>query len=76
MPVVKTSVNLTEETVAALRQLSEATGSSMAEVLRRAIVTEKYLHDTVQEGGKVLIRDRDKNVKELLIPASLRSKNM
>jgi hypothetical protein len=73
MAIVKTSVNLPEEAVEALRELSESSGSSMAEVLRRAITTEKYLQDTVAEGGKVLIQDPDrKTVKELLIRPSFR----
>lgn len=71
MGTIKTSVNLPEETVDALREISEESGSSMAEVLRRAISTEKYLYDTVREGGKILIQDKNKNMKELLIRSSL-----
>lgn len=70
MAVFKTSVNLPEETVEALKEMAADSGSSMAEVLRRAIATEKYLQDTVKEGGTVLIKDRDKSLKELLIRTS------
>jgi len=62
----KTSVNLPQASVDALKDLAEKTGSSMAEVLRRAISTEKFLNDTVEKGGKILIDD-GKNQRELLI---------
>jgi hypothetical protein len=39
----------------------------MAEVLRRAITTEKFLHDTAEEGGKVLVEGKDKKIREILI---------
>mgnify|MGYP001591347940 CR=1 FL=1 len=63
----KTSVTLPEDSLKALRAISEKTGASMAEVLRKAIATEKFLQDTVAEGGKVLIEDKDKTLKQLLV---------
>ena len=39
----------------------------MADVLRKAITTEKFLQDTVAEGGKVLSEGRDKKLKQLLV---------
>ncbi len=65
--VYKTSVNLSAETVKALEQLSKARGKSMAQIIREAIATEKFLHDTVAAGKKVLIEDTDKSLRELLI---------
>jgi predicted DNA-binding protein len=62
----KTSVNLPQVSVDALKELAEKSGSSMAEVLRRAISTEKFLNDTVEKGGKILIDD-GKSQKQLLI---------
>jgi len=63
----KTSVNLPQASVDALKALAEKTGSSMAEVLRRAISNEKFLNDTVEKGGKILIQDEKKTQRELLI---------
>jgi hypothetical protein len=62
----KTSVNLPQASVDALKALAEKSGSSMAEVLRRAISTEKFLNDTVEKGGKILIQDGGTQ-RELLI---------
>lgn len=65
--VFKTSVSLPEDSLNSLKEISQKTGTSMAEVLRKAIATEKFLQDTVAEGGKVLIQDKDKTLKQLLV---------
>lgn len=65
--LIKTSVTLPEETLNSLREIANRTGTSMADVLRKAITTEKFLQDTVAEGGKVLIEGRDKKLKQLLV---------
>lgn len=66
MGQVKLSVNLSEETVGALRALAERRGVSMTEVIRRAISDAKYLDDAVREGKKILIEDSDRNIKEIV----------
>jgi predicted DNA-binding protein len=65
--VFKTSVSLPEETLNSLKEIAQKTGTSMAEVLRKAIATEKFLQDTVADGGKILIEDKDKTQKQLLV---------
>jgi metal-responsive CopG/Arc/MetJ family transcriptional regulator len=67
--IIKTSVNLPADAVAAIREISQRTGSSMSDVIRQAITTEKYLQDTTSKGGKILIKenDNDTTLKELLI---------
>jgi len=67
LPVVKTTVNLTPDAINALRELATARGTSVAEVIRRAIWIEKYLHDAVKSGGKILVQDPDKTMKELVL---------
>ncbi|MGC2401069.1 MAG: ribbon-helix-helix protein, CopG family [Acidobacteriaceae bacterium] len=66
--IVRTSMNLPEESIETLRELAQKTGSSMAEVVRRAVATEKFLRDTAAEGSKILIKDKDSGMlRELLI---------
>lgn len=65
--MIKTSVILPEESVETLKEIAARTGSSAAEILRRAIDTERLLRQTVDEGGKILIQDKDKSLKQLLI---------
>jgi ribbon-helix-helix CopG family protein len=66
-PVVKTTVNLPPEAVTALRELATERGTSVADVIRRAIWIEKYLHDALKNGSKILLQEPDKTVKELVI---------
>jgi hypothetical protein len=64
---VKTSLNLPQNAVDALQELAQARGTTLAQVVRQAIATEKFLHDTVEGGGKVLIEDKDKSVRQVLL---------
>jgi hypothetical protein len=65
---VKVTVNLPEETVAALRQIAEHHGITMTEALAKAITTEKFLLDKIDKGSKVLIESRDrKNTQRVLL---------
>jgi metal-responsive CopG/Arc/MetJ family transcriptional regulator len=65
--IIKTSINLPEDAIEAVREISRRTGSSMSDVIRQAISTEKYLQDTTSKGGKILIKESDNTLKELLI---------
>lgn len=65
--MVKTSMTLPEQSIETLKEISKATGTSMAEVVRRAVATEKFLRDTVSEGSKILIRDKDSSLRELVL---------
>ena len=63
----KLTVNLSEEVTATLKALASERGTSVTEILRQAISTEKFLLTEVKEGSKILIKDRDGNMKELLL---------
>ncbi len=66
--IVKTSMNLPQESLDTLRELAVQTGTSMTEVVRRAVATEKFLRDTSAEGSKILIKDKGSDtMRELLI---------
>jgi predicted DNA-binding protein len=64
--VYKTSINLPEDAVKTLRELSAQRGTTMAEIIRQAISTEKFLHEATSAGSKVLIQDKDKSVRQLV----------
>lgn len=65
--VFKTSVNLPEVTVAALESLAKKRGKSMSQIIRDAIATETFLQETADSGGKVLIKDKDETLRQLLV---------
>ena len=48
------NVNINDETAEALRDLAERRGSSVTEVVRRAISVLKFMEDEVGGGGKTL----------------------
>ncbi|MEA9605760.1 hypothetical protein ACFFJ4_00465 [Xanthomonas dyei] len=62
----KITVNLSEEVTSALKSMAQERSTSVTEVLRHAISTEKFLLNEVKQGGKVLIKDRDGNMRELI----------
>jgi predicted transcriptional regulator len=65
-PVVKLSVNLSQEVVDVIRELAERRDTTMTEVLRRSIGTQKYLQDAVDKGGKILIEDRRGRLRQIV----------
>ena len=65
--VVKTTVNLPAEALDAIRHIAERRGITMTEAIRQAIATEKFLFDAQKEGGKLLIEERDKKVKQIIL---------
>ena len=66
-PVVKLSVNLPQEIVDVLRGLATRRNTTMTEVIRRGIGTEKYLQDAVDKGGKVLVEDRRGRLRQIVL---------
>ena len=67
IPVVRTTVNLTPEAVEAVREMARDRSTTVADVIRRAIWIEKYLHDALKNGGKVLLEDDAHGRRELVI---------
>lgn len=65
--VYKTSVNLPDSTLAVLEGIAKKRGKSMSQVIRDAIATEKFLQDATDNNGKVLIKEKDGSIKQLLI---------
>lgn len=64
--VVRTSVLLPQEMLNTLQRMSKRSGSTMADVVRRAIMTEKLVRQTTKTGGKVLIKDKDNSLREVI----------
>ncbi len=65
--VKKTTLNLPEETSETLRTLAADRQTTLAEVIRRALRVEQYLHEAQKEGRRILVKDADDTIKELVI---------
>jgi hypothetical protein len=55
MKTVKLTVSLSEEVVNALKEMATEDGTSVTEQLRRAVSTQKWLHEVRKERGKLLV---------------------
>jgi hypothetical protein len=67
IPVVRTTVNLTPDAIEAVREMARERSTTVADVIRRAIWIEKYLHEALKNGGKVLLEDAEHGRRELII---------
>jgi hypothetical protein len=65
--LIKTSMSLPENSVETVRELADEAGTSMAEIIRKAIAIQKLLRDTTKRGGKILLRDKDDKTSELIL---------
>ncbi|HEX5760738.1 MAG TPA: CopG family transcriptional regulator [Thermoanaerobaculia bacterium] len=66
MSYIKTSLNLSEPALDALKEMAAKRGVTVAEVVRQAIATEKFLLDEVEKGNKILIEDRDSRLRQIV----------
>lgn len=66
-PVVKLSFNLPPEDVAVIRRLAHKRRTTMTEVIRRGISTQKYLQNVVDKGGKIFVEDRKGRLREIVL---------
>lgn len=51
------SVNVADEVAEAVKDMASDEGTTVTEVIRRSISTEKFLRDAQRRGEKVLIHD-------------------
>ena len=65
--VFKTSVNLPDVTLEALESIAKKRGKTMSQVIRDAIATEAVLQEAAENKAKVLIKEMDGSIKQLII---------
>jgi metal-responsive CopG/Arc/MetJ family transcriptional regulator len=63
----RVNVNFSDEVFGELDRIAKERGKSLSDVLRDAVTLEKYVHDTRQGGGKLLIWTPDGQTRELLV---------
>lgn len=60
------SVNLSGDAARLLAYLAEAQGITQNEALRKAIATEAYFRQEMEQGAKVLIQKSNKDIREVV----------
>jgi hypothetical protein len=63
---IKMSVNLPTAAVKVLRALAANRRTTMTEVLRQAIGTEKFIDEVSNDKGKILIEDKQGRIRQLV----------
>jgi hypothetical protein len=64
---VRLSVNVSADVANTLRELATFHKTSVTEVLRKAIGTEKFFQDAAKRDAKILIEEPDKSVKQVVL---------
>lgn len=63
---IKASFNLPEEELDALRELAKERNTTVTQVLRQAIGTEKFIAEQVSNKNKLLIETPDHAMREVV----------
>jgi len=66
--LVKISFNLTPSELQNLRDFARRRGLSQTDTIRRALVNDMYLYDAKQEGNKLLLRSKNGELREIVLP--------
>lgn len=64
--IIKMSVNLPAADVKVLKALAQKRCTTMTEVLRQAIGTEKFIDAVGDDKGKILIEDKKGRIRQLV----------
>jgi len=63
---VKISANLNAETVERLKTLAYEKGSTMTDIINRAVEMEAFLRKVKKDGGKILIENPDGKMQQII----------
>lgn len=64
---IKTTVNFSPDSLEDLKKIANERGTSVAEVIRKAVWIESYLHEEIKKGSKILVKSSNNSIKELVI---------
>jgi hypothetical protein len=63
---IRLSVNLSQEAADALRSITARRGITITQAIRRAISTQYYIEEALDEGARILISGPGDSARELL----------
>ena len=65
--LINTSINLPDVTFKVLEFLAKRHGKAMSQIICDAIAREQVLQEAVDNGGKVLVKDKTGSLKQVVI---------
>jgi len=63
---VKLTVNITEELAKALKELAAREGTTMTNIVNKALALEKYVSEEKAKGSKMIFEDKNGKFKEVV----------
>lgn len=64
--LVKVTVNLTEDNFKTVEALAASTNTNKTDIINKAIIAEKFLVEARAAGKKILIKDKDGSIQEVI----------
>ena len=62
----KVSIGLPSDTLDAIRKIAEHRNLTMTDAICRAVATESYIEDQINNGGTILVKKPDGTYKEVV----------
>ena len=62
----KVSIDLPSDTLDAIRKIAEHRSLTMTDAICRAVATESYIEDQINNGGTILVKKPDGTYKEVV----------
>jgi hypothetical protein len=67
MAITKVTVNLPDETVAAIKSIADNRGTTITEALRQVIESQRFLNTEMENGNKLLLQNpADQTVRQVV----------
>ncbi|MCW5773292.1 MAG: ribbon-helix-helix protein, CopG family [Rhodospirillaceae bacterium] len=64
--IVKVSMNIPKKELDAIKKVASKRGTSVTDAIRRALLMEQFLTEEEEKGNKLLIEDKDKNLRQVV----------
>ena len=63
---IKVTVNLPDDTVEGLRKIAAEKGITLTEAMRQVIESQRFLHQEMRKGSKVLLEKPDQTLRQVI----------
>jgi hypothetical protein len=64
--VVKMTINISKEAADAVRKLASEKGTTVTNIVNKAIATEEFLQQEIQKGSRIQVEDKNGKIREII----------